>query len=614
MLDAVGTPVSRFDTSAVKAIKDSISIVDLVSDYVALRRRGRVFVGLCPFHDDHRPSLDVDPDRQRYRCWACGAVGDIFSFVMAMERVSFREALERLAERAGVPLPRSGRRRGETLKEQLYEVLRWATEQFVGALWQAALGEPARRYLEQRGFRPETLKEFRIGFAPNAWSWLADRARAAGLKLELLARAGLLRTRRDGGYYDWFRGRVVFPIFDIQGRVVAFGARIVPEFEDQRTPKYLNSPETPIFSKAATLYGLHSARRDLLALRSSQPRRLLVVEGYTDCLSLVQAGVTGVVGTLGTALTVEHVRLLQRLADTAVLVFDGDAAGQKAAERALGLLAETAFDVRVALLPKGMDPADYVAQRGVEAFWKLVSEALDPLEFRLRQARLQFDLASVAGRRNALDYVLAPLAERKDASSSTEALLVDRIAEALRLSESTVLARLRELRRGGLRAPRRDPAPEATCDSVDPLEKELLALVLVWPQSLALLVDQVPVALVRNSWIRQILELCYRLWQAGEDVSLEHLCWHVDEPEPLQRLQELAELGATLAHQRGPEAWLRDIVERMEERQLDRAAASLHAALGSAAGDEQRERELLERLSRVARARHQRSIRSAKQS
>ncbi len=621
MLDAVGTPVTRFDTSAVKAIKDTLSIVDLVGDYVALRRRGRIFVGLCPFHDDHRPSLDVDPERQRYRCWACGAVGDIFSFVMAMEKVSFREALERLAERAGVRLSTVGRRSGagDRVAEQLFEAVRWAMDQFVAALWQPAAGEQARAYLQQRGYTTQTLREFRIGFAPNQWSWLADRARAAGMDLALLARAGLLRARRDGGYYDYFRGRVMFPIFDTQGRPVAFGARVLPEYETPESPKYLNSPETAIFSKGRTLYGLDLARRQLLTQRRSGQRRFVVVEGYTDCMSLVQAGLVGVVGTLGTALTVEHIKLLRRFGDSAVLLFDGDEAGLRAADRAIGLLAETEFDVRVAVLPAGVDPADFVAAHGLESLERILDDARDPLEFRIARAGERFDLSSLSGKRAALDYVLAPLAERGRPSTLTaqESLLLDRVAEALRLSRDTVVARWHTLRPRANRTPRRqestaEPAPGGPPRMADPLERELLALVLVWPRALELLVDQIPVDLVRDPWLRQMLSVCYQLWRSGEEVTLERLCWQINETEPLLELQRLAELGAQLAREQPVESWLRDVVRRMEERELDREAATLHAALEGARGDDARERELLQRLAELTRARHQRAARSAK--
>ena len=412
----------------------------------------------------------------------------------------------------------------------------------------------------------------------------------------------------------------MFPSFDTQGRPVAFGARILPAYETPETPKYLNSPETPIFSKGRTLYGLDIARRQLLTQRRPGTRRFVVVEGYTDCMSLVQAGAVGVVGTLGTALTAEHIKLLRRYGDAAVLLFDGDQAGLRAAERAVRLLAATEFDVRVALLPAGTDPADFVAQYGLEELERVLGTASDPLEFRLSLARQQFDLNTVGGKRAALDFVLEPLCEGTAGAelSSLMSLLIDRVAEALRISRDSVVGRWRVLRRAAARHNRSADRAQPVADSaarpraVDPLEQELLAMVLVWPRALELLVDQVPVHLVRDPWLRQMLTQCYDLWRAGEEVSLERLCWQLDDAELLHELQRLAELGTELSQKQPVESWLRDIVQRMEERELDREAASLHAALEGVRGDDARERELLQRLAEVTRARHQRAARSAK--
>jgi DNA primase len=597
-----------------KAIKERLSITDVVGDYLALSRRGRTYVGLCPFHDDHRPSLDVDPERQRYRCWACGAAGDVFSFVMAQEGLSFRAAVEKLAARAGVSLPDWGRRsRAEAVAEQLRQVAAWAEEQFVQAFWHERLGAPARQYMESRGFSPEVLRRFRIGFAPYSWDWLLQEAQRAGWKPELLVQAGLLKSQGPGHFYDAFRGRVMFPIGDVQGRTVAFGGRILPAWQTDEAAKYLNSPETPIFSKRSTLYGLHVAREDLSRRGSGAVRRVVVMEGYTDCLAAYQAGLRGVVGTLGTALTERHLELLRRFAEQVVLVFDGDEAGQKAADRALVLLARSELDFRVVVLPAGQDPADFLNNQGGEVFARLLEAAQDPLEFRLQRASELFDMTGTAGIRRALDYVLEPLVEGTSLGEGTltpqQSLLLDRIASRLRLSYATVQGRWVELQRAGAHRGMRgsDPAVASQPQPMaDPLEKELAALVLNWPQCLQFVVPQVPLVSLRTPWIQEVLKVCYSLWQRGEELSAEYVCWELDDSLLVQRVGELVELGFEIGQRSSAERWLKDILRRMEVRDLDREVQGLQKAWPEVAGNDEGELRLLERIYASRQAKEQR--------
>lgn len=616
-LFTVETPVSELDNTVVKSIKDTLSIVDVVSDYISLQRRGRVYVGLCPFHDDHRPSLDVDPERARYRCWACGAVGDIFSWVMAMEKLTFPEALERLAERAGIPLSRARRSSRRDELAGLREVVRWALDQYVSAFWQPSLGQKAREYMESRGFSSDVLRKFNIGYAPEGWTWLAERAELAGIDLKLLARVGLVRERRSGGYYDWFRNRVIFPIFDAQGRPVAFGGRVLPGASAEDA-KYINSPETPLFSKASTLYALHIARHEPLRDQVDQKRRLIVVEGYTDCMALHQAGVRCAVATLGTALTERHLTSLRRYVDGVVLVFDADEAGARAADRALELFLRTRFDVRVCVLPVGTDPADFVRDEGVGAFLELVKAAVGPLEFRLERARRMFALSTVTGKQEALDYVLRPLvASRQEGTVSggltpDESLLVDRVAEELHVSYNTVLGRLQQLVRETTRESRvsnrsRDPVGNRSrpaSDQPDHLERELLALLLVWPESAEFLEESDVTTVIETPWIRQAIVSCLENVRTGVPISVEAVALELGgDLDVFQQLHELVELGQELLAKRSREAWLHDLMRRMEERRLDREARRVQEAMEKAAGDPELQKALLQRLFELRRTR-----------
>jgi DNA primase len=327
----------------VKQVKEANDIVDVVGGYIALRPAGTTFKGLCPFHDDSRPSFDVDPRRQRYRCWSCGKYGDVISFVQEHERISFPEALEVLARRAGITLERNGDPAREASKARLLDVARWAAQQYHECLLDSPLAEEARRYLGGRGLKGETVRRYGLGFAPRAGDWLVQRAEAAGVALELLEKVGLIAPRQQkAGWYDRFRDRVLFPIRDVRGQAVAFGGRILPHSPlASRGPKYYNSTETPLFSKSDHLYGLDQARH-----AAAKAGYLAVVEGYTDVLMAHQVGVGQVVATMGTALNGRHVHTLRRFAPRVVLVFDADAGGDTGVDRALEIFAGHDVDLR----------------------------------------------------------------------------------------------------------------------------------------------------------------------------------------------------------------------------------------------------------------------------
>ncbi len=356
----------RYSEATLAAIKHAVDIVALVGEYLPLHRSGSKFKALCPFHDDHNPSLELNPERQSFKCWSCGAGGDVFDFVKEYERVEFPEALRMLAERAGVALeiPSAGPASKGPSKTELLAVNAWAARAFAEAL---ARSPEALEYLESRGIDRSSSERFGLGYAPEARDWLATRARRQGFDAELLERAGLVsRSPKSPGLTrERFRGRLIFPIHDFRGRTLGFGGRILPEAEaalaaqGKKVAKYLNSPETVLFLKRRVLYAADLARP---AARESG--WVAVVEGYTDVIAAHQVGLTNVVGTLGTALGDDHVIALRRLADRVVLVFDGDEAGQSAADRSLELFLGHEVDVRVLTLPANLDPCDFLLKEG----------------------------------------------------------------------------------------------------------------------------------------------------------------------------------------------------------------------------------------------------------
>jgi DNA primase len=447
-----------------KQVKDANDIVEVVGTYVALRQAGQTYKGLCPFHDDRRPSFDVDPRRQRYRCWSCGKHGDVITFIQEHDRVDFREALELLARRAGITLEKTPGLRQNPGRALMLDLVRWAAEHYHQCLLDSTLAEAARHYLGERRLTGDTVRRFGLGYAPLAGDWLAQRAGKAGLSLEMLEQVGLLGRRLEGnGCYDRFRDRIMFPIRDARGQTVGFGGRILPASPlSARAPKYYNSADSPLFTKSEQLYGLDQARQAGTAVGY-----LAVVEGYTDVLMAHQLGVSQVVATMGTALNARHVRQLRRFVPRVVLLFDADAGGDTGVDRALEIFISQEVEVAVATLPEGMDPCDLLVQQGAEPFRAALAHAVDALEFKLTRLLNAEATTGIEGRRRAVDAVLGIVALAPEMPGHAGAvkieLMVSRISQRLALTEDIVWARLKELRQSALAVRRRgDPEALAT--------------------------------------------------------------------------------------------------------------------------------------------------------
>jgi len=341
----------------IELVRERIDMVEVLSRYMTLKRSGRNFMGICPFHADKHPSLVVDPERKLFHCFGCGAGGDVFKFLMKIEHLDFGEALERLAEEAGVELSHGGPSLGNELRELNERVARYFEENL-----RSPAGAAARKYLRERGITPEAMEEFRLGYALPGWDNLLKRI---GRTAEL-AQLGLV-VQGKSGYYDRFRDRITFPLCDTAGRIVGFSGRALHLRGNE--PKYLNISNTPLFKKGELVYGLHLARQ-------GNPQELILVEGYTDVIALHQRGFKNAVATMGTALTDSQARLLRRYVERVVLAYDRDAAGQAAALRGMRALRNAGLDVQVALLPEGEDPDSLVRGQGAKAFQEVLASAL----------------------------------------------------------------------------------------------------------------------------------------------------------------------------------------------------------------------------------------------
>ncbi len=591
---------------AKERVRDATDIVDLVGSYISLRRAGKAMVGLCPWHDDSRPSFQVNPERQTFRCWVCNVGGDVFNFLMRMEKIEFREALEQLAERAGIQLAR-GRGLPLDQKAALSKALGWASDRFADCLERSPEAKAAREYLAGRGLSGETIKRFQLGYAPAGWDWLMRQASAAGIPVEHLALTGLVVERQDrSGHYDRFRDRVIFPIRDPLGRCVAFGGRVIPGASaDGAAPgaKYINSPETPLFSKSSMLYGLDTAREAM-----ARTHRAVVVEGYTDCLACRQAGIDDVVAVLGTALGERHAKLLRRYADRIVLVLDGDDAGRRRADEILDVILSEPIDLRIARLPAGVDPCEFVLEHGKEAFEALLDAAVDPLDYRLDEA-----VAKIAGRPGddaALEAVesvlkaLANVSSNSPLSPSQQQLREDqvlgRLARRFGLSRDPLRARLGELR-AARPATTAEPAQAVSVTRLPAWDREVLEVLVGVPDSVGLIVREVQSAELQSREGRAVLEAARRLHDEGRPVALSGLLLEITDPA-LQSLLVAVDDSSAGRGTADPAERLHHLEDALRRRSAQRQAHASATALKSSRLDPGSEAALLEQLVAQRRA------------
>ncbi len=433
-------------------VRSSSDIVEIISSFVNLKKRGKNYVGLCPFHSEKTPSFTVSADKQMYHCFGCGVGGNVFTFVMEHEKVSFVEAVRYLADRAGIQLAPSQRTpeaiSEETETETLYAVSRFAGLFFYKNLTASSEGRVTLDYFHTRGWMDETVKRFGLGHSLNEWDGLLRHAQESNIGAEDLERCGLVIKRDDGSCYDRFRGRAMFPIFSASGRVVGFGARRM--MDDENTPKYINSPETKIYNKSRVLYGLFQAKD---ALR--QEDNAILVEGYADLISVFQAGVQNVVASSGTALTEEQILLLARYTKNVTVVYDADSAGSKATIRGVDLILGQGLNVKVVELPQGEDPDSYVKKYGSEKFRRLVDKAISFVEFTARAFQREGKLDTPEGQTGAVRSIIETIAKIQDPLKRQ--FYVKDIAERYKLYESVLYRELeKQLRVNRPRAAKRE--------------------------------------------------------------------------------------------------------------------------------------------------------------
>ena len=579
----------------VEEVRLRSDIVELVGEHVPLKRAGKDYRGLCPFHKEKTPSFYVVPAKGFYKCFGCGESGDIFSFLMQHVGLDFPAAVRAVADRVGVDIPdRDDAARGPDPHAPLLEALSFAAEYYAGRLADPAAGADARAYLERRGIDAPAVERFRLGYAPDAWRALREAARTHGIEDEVLLEAGLIKTsERSEEPFDRLRNRLVFPILDVRGRVIGFGGRALGA-ED--APKYLNSPETPVYHKSRELYGLHWART---AIRRAG--EALVVEGYMDFVALAAAGLDHAVAPLGTSLTGEQASLLARYTDRALLLYDSDAAGQRATFRSGDVLLAAGVHPLVVTLPPGEDPDSLVRTGGVEALTPYLRGAIDLLDRKIEILADHGLLEDIDGLRTAVDKLLPTLRAVRD--PALRDLYVARVADRTGVRASTIDAEIAGSSRSHERAAPPPPRTTPAADASGPVRESTLVLLLMRdPRLRERAREAVEPALFRDPVLRELYAALLAMPGAGAEPDAQAASDSPDVPGPPEGLsaearrqwavlatdpQELAHGDAMFADT------VRDLRAEALNRELDEVMEAMRVA--GLEGDDARELELYRR-------------------
>jgi DNA primase len=575
--------MSMIPDDKVQEVRERAAILDVIADYVSLRKAGANYLGLCPFHGEKTPSFNVNPGRAIFHCFGCGVGGNAFSFIMKMEGLSFPEAVKFLAKRVGVtieerpPTPQEKRKLDE--KEAFYRISELAVRFYRRILREDPTGEPGRRYLERRGVDEATAEAYRLGFAPDSWDALTRHLEQQKASLGTAEKLGLVRKRESGGYYDMFRNRLLFTITDSYGKPVGFGGRVL----DDTLPKYINSPESTIYHKSEILFGVDLAKQ---AMR--EQGAAIIVEGYFDHLALCQAGVRHVVATCGTALTSGHLKLLQRYAGKVCTLFDADPAGKKATFRAMELFLEGGLPASIVELPAGEDPDSFIRKEGNEAFAVRVSRARPIFDFFIHDLIASHDTGSVEGKVKVIEDIAPYL--RKISNVVEKDLYLREIARLLGVNERTLLKKI-----GGTTVTAGEfvPQREKTRHKTD-TEDMLLALMGKYPE-VAGKVAEYGVASLFSTDLVPIAEAILAQIKSGGDVDMGLILDKVEAPEERNRL---AALFVRDAHLEGFNPLkMFDDLRISKEREALRSIKGLIMELNKEESGSSRHEEIMEKIN-----------------
>jgi DNA primase len=473
--------------SPVEEIKNRLDIVDVIGSYIKLQKAGINYRAVCPFHSENKPSFFVSPSRQTWHCFGCSSGGDIFSFVMQIEGIEFADALRLLARRAGVELkPQSLEdKKWQTEKQRLYEICELATKFFEAQLKESKTGRESKKYLVSRGISEESIGKWRIGYAPDVWQGLADFLKSKGYRDEEIKKTGLGLSSQKGSFYDRFRGRIIFPIADLNSQIIGFGGRVFKQKDDKEVAKYVNTPQTLLYDKSRVLYGLDKAKVEI-----RKKDFCILVEGYVDLIMVSQAGFENVVAVSGTALTSYQLNILKRYSDNLLIAFDMDIAGNAATKRGINLAQSLGFNIKVVVLPSSMDPADLVS-KDKKAWAEAVEKARSIMDFYFESALADFDKKTPEGKKNISDIILPVI--KRIPNKIVQSHWISELAGQLKVSEESIEEEMKKIVLEQVEEVKEEKK-EKTNESApktrkDLLEERLAILILKSPESIGIIED-----------------------------------------------------------------------------------------------------------------------------
>lgn len=545
--------------SAIADIKARLSIVDVIQGFVSLKKSGKNHIGLCPFHDDKNPSMHVNDEKGFFHCFSCGAGGDVFGFLMRYSNIGFPEALKELARKAGVRLPAprphtKSERKKEAASARFFEI-----NSLVCSFYHKNLlgsGEnpaQAREYLESRGITSQIIKEFKLGFVPDGWEALLKFASAKKIGVKELEELGLVVARESGsGHYDRFRNRIIFPINEITGRICGFGGRTLSE-DEPKQPKYMNSPESPVFDKKSVLYGLYHSKSEI-----GRERKAVLVEGYMDFIKLYANGIRNVVATLGTAFTNEHARLLRRFCEEVVIVYDGDTAGIRSAVRAGEILLEQEISSSICRIPDGLDPDDYLEEHGSESLAELIADAVDVSDFIIDDTFARYREKKVSSGES-IKLLVGLVSKIKDPVRSAEA--VSKATGLFGIRESEFLSLVKTSNPGRNRG---SLAPTALIPEKNIHEREIVRILLKFPH----LMSAEKIENVSRDFENGDLKVILNRVGEGGFTEVSSLMSSFEKIEMQQLLSELVFSSDDLIDETTSEKILNDCVKELELRDI----------------------------------------------
>ena len=576
--------MGRIAQNVLEDILGRVDIVELIAGYIPLKRAGRNFKALCPFHHEKSSSFMVSPDRQIFHCFGCGESGNAFKFLMRYERMEFPEAVEVLAQKAGVRLPEFQKEDSavSSLITELYKINEAGSLFYHGNLNSAA-GQQARQYLVKRGIKVETAVLFKLGLALETWDGIITHLRGKGFALAALEKAGLILPRDSGGYYDRFRNRIIFPIRDIKSRVLGFGARVL----DNSLPKYVNSPETPIYTKGRNLFGLDLSKD---AIRDSDCA--VIVEGYLDFIIPYQAGIKNIVASSGTALTQEQAKLIKRYTHNVVVVFDPDSAGEMAALRSLDIFIEEEMSVKVATLPQSFDPDLFVRKSGPEAFKEKIDSAQSLFDYKLKVLKSRFNSAEIEDKAKIAGLMLLTINKINDSVLKSE--YTKKLAQELDVKEEALHAEIKKMSKAAPSARNADTVyPKAVPAS--PVEKLLIKLMLEQTELIHRVKDHLSPADFADARVGRIIQAALELAQKGSAIEPSFLMDHIGQEDISRLICESVFLPEELSGQ-DREKLFDDCLSRLKQEKVRTKQLRLHEEIKTAqgAGDQEKLRTLLE--------------------